>query len=98
MKGEGMTKAARRVVAVMLATLATGAGTAWAHDGHAHKIKGTVTARDDRHVEVKTPSGENLSIEINAKPVVVRDKRKVALHEVQTGRRVAVDIGNGRIR
>jgi hypothetical protein len=66
-----------------------------AHDGHVHKIMGTVTARDARHVEVKTPSGENLSIAINAKTVVTRDKRKVSLSEVQTGRRVVVDIGNG---
>jgi hypothetical protein len=66
-----------------------------AHDGHVHKIMGTVTARDARHVEVKTPSGENLSIAITAKTVVTRDKRKISLSEVQTGRRVVVDIGNG---
>lgn len=66
-----------------------------AHDGHAHKIMGTVTARDDKRVEVKTPGGETLSIEINAKTMVTRDKRKVGLAEVQTGRRVVVDIGNG---
>ena len=66
-----------------------------AHDGHAHKIMGTITARDDKHVQVRTPSGENLSIEVNAKTVVTKDKKKVGLAEVQTGRRVVVDIGNG---
>jgi hypothetical protein len=66
-----------------------------AHDGHAHLIMGTVTARDDKHIEVKTPGGENLSIAINAKTAVTRDKRKVAMAEVQTGRRVVVDIGDG---
>jgi hypothetical protein len=66
-----------------------------AHDGHVHKVMGTVTARDDRHFELETPSGEILSIAINAKTKVRREKRNVALSEVQVDRRVVVDIGNG---
>jgi hypothetical protein len=66
-----------------------------AHEGHVHKVMGTVTASDAKHVEVKTPSGEVLSIAITAKTTVTRDKRKVDLAEVQAGRRVVVDIGNG---
>ena len=85
----------RRLIVWVLAAAFVIPLVAWAHDGHAHMIMGTVTARDDKHVEVKTPSGENLSIAINAKTVVTRDKKKVSLAEVQTGRRVVVDIGNG---
>ena len=70
-------------------------GGAFAHDGHVHKIMGTVTARDAKHIEVKTPSGENLSIAITPKTTATRDKRKVPLAEVQVGRRVVVAIGNG---
>ena len=81
------------IFAVILATLATGG--AWAHDGHAHMIMGTITARYDDRVEVKTPGGEILSIAIDEKTSVVRGKRKVDVAEVQTGRRVVVDIGNG---
>ena len=66
-----------------------------AHDGHVHKIMGTVTARDAKHLVVKTPSGENLSIAITAKTTATRNKRKVPLSEVQVGRRVVVAIGNG---
>jgi len=66
-----------------------------AHDGHIHKIIGTVTARDAKHIEVKTPSGENLSIAITPKTTATRDKKKVPLSEVQVGRRVVVGIGNG---
>jgi hypothetical protein len=54
-----------------------------------------VKAATATHVEVKTPGGENLKIALHAKTVVTRDKRKVALAEVQAGRRVVVDIGNG---
>lgn len=77
-------------------------GVAWlvprfapAHDGHIHKIMGTVTARDAKHLVVKTPSGENLSIAITSKTTATRNKRKVSLSEVQVGRRVVVGVGNG---
>ncbi len=66
-----------------------------AHDGHIHTIMGTVMARDVKHLEVKTPSGEVLSIAVNDKTTTVRDKKKVAFSEVQVGRRVVVGIGNG---
>ena len=83
------------VLAVVATMLVGSAGATWAHDGHAHKIMGTITARDGARIRVKTPGGEDLSIQINAKTLVTRDKRKVTLAEVQTGRRVVVDIGNG---
>ncbi len=67
----------------------------YAHAGHVHKIMGTVMARDDKHLEVKTPSGEVLSIAVTDKTSVTRAKRKVTLGDVQTGRRVVVDIGDG---
>lgn len=75
--------------------LALCGGGAFAHDGHIHRIMGTVTARDGKHIEVRTPGGENLSIAITPKTTATRDKRKVPLSEVQVGRRVVVDIGNG---
>ncbi len=68
---------------------------AYAHAGHVHRIMGTVMARDDKHLEVKTPSGEVLSIAVTEKTFVTRAKKKVTLAEVQAGRRVVVDIGDG---
>ena len=85
----------RRTVRSAALMLVLGSAAMLAHDGHAHKIMGTVTARDAKHVEVKTPGGETLSIAINEKTAVVRGKRKVAITEVQVGRRVVVDIGSG---
>jgi hypothetical protein len=88
---QDMTKALGAVAVLLILSL----GPLLAHDGHAHKIMGTVTARDDKHLEVKTPSGENLSIQINEKTRVTRTKRKIGLDQVKTGLRVVVDIGNG---
>ena len=85
----------RRRVLVACAVFAAAAGTAAAHDGHIHTIMGTVTARDDKHLEVKTPSGEVLSIAVTDKTTTVRNKKKVAYSEVVVGRRVVVGIGNG---
>jgi hypothetical protein len=80
-------------VTVLLLTLV--AAHATAHDGHIHTIMGTVTARDDKHLDVRTPSGEVLSIAVTDKTTTVRDKKKIAFSEVQVGRRVVVGIGNG---
>ena len=71
------------------------AGPLGAHDGHAHIIMGTVTARGAKDVKVKTPSGEVLAIAITDKTTVVNGKQKAKVADIQVGRRVVVDIGNG---
>lgn len=85
----------RRIALVAAVALVLGASAAWAHEGHVHTVMGTVTALDAKVVKVKTPSGEVLSIAITDKTSVLRAKRKVPIAEVQVGRRVVVDIGNG---
>lgn len=66
-----------------------------AHAGHSHTIMGTVVGRDDKAVDVKTPSGEVLSIAITHETVVIRGKKKAGIVEVNKGVRVVVDIGDG---
>ena len=85
----------RRIILLCMASVAFGAHVAVAHEGHDHIIMGTVTARDDTRVAVKTPSGEVLSIAVTAKTVTVRDKKRIMFKEVQIGRLVVVNIGNG---
>lgn len=68
---------------------------ALAHDGHTHRIMGTITGVDSKHLDVRTPGGEILSIQINDKTLVTRAKRKIAVDQVKKGARVVVDIGNG---
>ena len=85
----------RTLGAALIALLFIGFTPVLAHDGHTHRIMGTITAVDGKHLEVKTPSGENLSIQINDKTLVTRAKRKIALDQVKKGGRVVVDIGNG---
>lgn len=80
---------------LVLAAVMGAASAGTAHDGHAHIVMGTVTAVDAARLALKTPSGEVLSIAINAKTKILKEKKKVAVREVQVGRRVVVDIGNG---
>ena len=87
-----MSKRTMFVTALMFALVAPFAS---AHDGHAHKIMGTVLALDTKQVQVKTPSGEILSIALNEKTAVTSAKKKMALSDVHVGGRVVVDIGNG---
>ena len=56
---------------------------------------GTVTALDAKHLKGKTPSGEVLSIAVTDKTTTTSDKKKIAFKDVQVGRRVVVNIGNG---
>lgn len=85
----------KRIALAAAVLLMAGTPAVWAHDGHVHKIMGTVMARDAKHLEVKTPSGEVLSIAITDQTSVIRAKKKVPIGEVQAGRRVVVAIGNG---
>jgi hypothetical protein len=84
----------RTVVASFLAVFLA-CGAALAHDGHDHIIMGTVTAVNDTHLEVRTPSGEVLSIAVTPKTSTTRNKRTIQFKEVQAGHRVSVNIGNG---
>jgi hypothetical protein len=85
----------KRFAAALALTMAASLAPLVAHDGHVHRIMGTVTVKDAKHLEVKTPGGETLSIAISDKTFATRAKRKVALDEIKPGARVVVDIGNG---
>jgi hypothetical protein len=67
-----------------------------AHEGHVHKIMGTVTVRHDNQFEVKTTDGKTVTILMNGKTSVLRGKSKVDLTAVKPGERVVVDIGDGK--
>jgi hypothetical protein len=90
-----MAMRSRWITGVAVAAVMTLTPAVFAHDGHVHKVMGTVTASDAKHFKLKTPSGEVLSIAVNAKTKVTRAKKKAPLADVQVGTRVVVEIGNG---
>ena len=75
--------------AALLAALAI-PGYAIAHEGHVHKVMGTVTALHENHLEVKATDGKTSTITLNEKTRILRGKAKVKVEAVKPGERVAV--------
>jgi hypothetical protein len=72
------------VAALVIPTVAS------AHEGHAHKIMGTVSMHHENHLEIKATDGKISTITLNDKTKIVRGKAKVMADEIQTGERVVV--------
>jgi hypothetical protein len=62
-----------------------------AHEGHAHKALGTVSAVNGDHVTVKTTDGKTITVMVDKKTAVTRGKEKLAADAVKVGERVSVD-------
>jgi ketosteroid isomerase-like protein len=60
-------------------------GYTLAHEGHAHKIMGTVTTLHKNHLEVKAPDGKTSTITLNEKTKILRGKAKAKVDEIKPG-------------
>jgi hypothetical protein len=65
---------------------------ALAHTGHAHTVMGTVTARQDNRVELKTPDGKSVTVVLDAKTTFTRGKLKVDGSTLKVGERAVVEV------
>jgi hypothetical protein len=65
-------------------------GYALAHEGHAHKVMGTVTTLHENHLEVKTTDGKTSTITLNEKTKILRGKTKIKVDDIKPGERVVV--------
>lgn len=74
---------------VLVAALAI-PGYARAHEGHAHKIMGTVSMRHDNHLEVKAADGNTSAITLNEKTRILQGKAKATADDIKSGQRVVV--------
>jgi hypothetical protein len=75
--------------AALVAALAIPA-YARAHEGHAHKVMGTVATLHENHLEVKATDGKRSTITLNEKTTILRGKTKVKAEDIKTGERVVV--------
>ena len=67
-----------------------------AHEGHAHKVMGTITTHQENHLEVKTKDGKTVTITLNDKTSIVRGTDKLDPTALKPRERVVVDVGNGK--
>jgi hypothetical protein len=79
----------RIAVATLLLSLIAPA-TAPAHEGHAHKFMGTLSAVQEGQFEVKATDGTMLVFQVDAKTVYQRGKGKVTGKDLKIGERVVV--------
>lgn len=64
---------------------------AWAHEGHAHKVLGTIAAVSDTQLDVKTTDGKTVAIVLDAKTVYRQGKVRTDAKMLKPGERVVVE-------
>lgn len=62
-----------------------------AHEGHTHKVLGTVASVQASQIEVKGTDGKVLVIVVDAKTAITRGKDKLDATALKVGERVSVD-------
>ncbi len=66
------------------------APTVLAHEGHDHKVMGTVAKIQDSQLEVKGTDGKTVSVTLNDQTKILRGKQKAEKTEIKEGERVVV--------
>ena len=75
-------------VAVALAVGLLVPAIARAHDGHEHKVMGTVSSVQGNNLMVKTADGKSVMVMLDAKTKITRGKAKAGAADVKVGDRV----------
>jgi hypothetical protein len=73
------------------------AAIAAAHEGHVHKVFGTVTAITGEKVEMKTPEGKTVTVIVNAKTTYARGKQKVDATAMRVGERIVAEVPSEKL-
>lgn len=84
-----MTRQLRAALVLALAALAP--MNIHAHEGHAHKVMGTVTSISGTDVMVKTTDGKTVMVMLNAKTKITRGKEKLTAAALKVGDRVVAE-------
>ena len=77
------------IALVALFVLALTANAALAHEGHDHKIMGTVTMAAADHVMLKDKDGKDVTVKVT-KDTKVKSKPALRVEEIKAGTRVVI--------
>ena len=87
----------RRTAVLALALLASPLSPAFAHEGHDHKLLGTVSdVTADRIVVRATKDGALATVALTRTTKITRGKTPLLPTDLKVGDRVVVNIGNGK--
>jgi hypothetical protein len=73
-----------------LALAALGVSVAGAHEGHEHKVMGTIERLAKERLEVKDAKGKTVGLVLNDETVYLRGDKPTAASDLQVGERVVV--------
>jgi hypothetical protein len=81
----------RRIALALIALFAVAptSGTVLAHEGHDHKIMGTLTMAAADHVMLKDTEGKDVTVKVN-KDTKVKSKPVMKVEEIKAGSRVVI--------
>ena len=82
------------VFGVVLAAALAMPIAARAHEGHAHKVMGTVSALQGNRVELKTADGKTVTVVLNEKTKYARGRQKVDATAVKVGERIVAEVAS----
>jgi len=80
----------RRMMLCAMALVAVLGGGVAAHEGHEHRILGTVTMAARDHLMLHDKGGKDVTVQITDTTKVLRDKKPAALADIKAGMRVVV--------
>jgi len=62
-----------------------------AHEGHAHKVMGTISSVDGKNLMVKTTDGKTVTVMLDAKTKITQGKNKVDASALKVGERIVAE-------
>ena len=83
-----------RAARIVLSLVSAAAFPGWlsAHEGHAHKVMGTVAAFDATHMEIQATDGKKVSVLLTADTKYLKGKTPAVAADVKIGQRVVVSV------
>lgn len=80
----------RRLMLAVIATVAVFPLQALAHEGHDHKVLGTVTMAAADHVMLNDKDDKDVTVYLTRETKVLKDKKPMKVEDIKTGLRVVI--------
>ena len=85
-----MTRRFCIVLLTLFVVVVAGRDQAFPHEGHPHKVLGTVTTAASDHVMLKDKDGKDVTVFLTKDTKVLRAKKPMKVDDIKTGMRVVV--------
>ena len=79
------------ILGLLVAAVLTVPAIGLAHEGHAHKVMGTVSSIDGKNIMVKTADGKSVMVMLDDKTKLTQGKAKVELSALKVGDRIVAE-------